>query len=531
MVLVGTTTNERHVTGRATLCVAAVLALALPLAAASPAADRAFNQFWRATTPAEASKAVAAIVKAGGGFDETLALLKRGRPYAFDVPRGVLRLSHVIGGTTFPYMLDVPTSYDPAKRYQVRIQLHGGVGRPEVMQRPNGIGPMAGAEQIYILPGAWSEAEWWTNMQLENLRWILDSVKRTYNVDENRVVMSGVSDGGTGTYYFSMRDTTPFAAFLPLNGAVAVLRGSSALVHGEMFPNNFLNKPFFIVNGGRDPLYPTALVEPYIQQMQKSGVTLTYLPQPNAVHNTAWWPEVKDTYEAFVHDHPRQPIPETLTWESDLTGGTDRAHWLVIDTLAKPRVDAAALTDVNDIVSTESESNFGIRNNGTRVTAVTPGSNAAAFGLLPGDVIAKIDARAIPSGLDVLDLLFLIDPGTPVSLTVTRDGAVRVLSGTYRPTTAPRIASMFLHNRPSGRVDLVRRGNDITATTRGVGSFTLLLSPDVFDFSKPVTVTADGKRVFDGRVTKSIETLLTWTARDNDRTMLFGAELKVILTP
>ena len=60
--------------------------------------------------------------------------------------------------------------------------------------------------------------------QVVNLRAILDRVKRTYNVDENRVVLSGVSDGGTGAYYVAMRETTPFASFLPLNGYLMVLR-------------------------------------------------------------------------------------------------------------------------------------------------------------------------------------------------------------------------------------------------------------------------------------------------------------------
>jgi cephalosporin-C deacetylase-like acetyl esterase len=39
------------------------------------------------------------------------------------------------------------------------------------------------------------------------------AIKRTYNVDENRVVVAGVSDGGTGAYYVAMRDTTPYASF------------------------------------------------------------------------------------------------------------------------------------------------------------------------------------------------------------------------------------------------------------------------------------------------------------------------------
>ena len=77
-----------------------------------------------------------------------------------------------------------------------------------------------------------------------------------YNVDENRVVVSGVSDGGTGAYYVAMRETTPFASFLPLNGYWMVL-ASGDIDDGMLFANNLRNKPLFAVNGGRDPLYPT----------------------------------------------------------------------------------------------------------------------------------------------------------------------------------------------------------------------------------------------------------------------------------
>ena len=70
-------------------------------------------------------------------------------------------------------------------------------------------------------------------------------MKRRYNVDENRVVVSGVSDGGTGAYYVAMRDTTPFASFLPLNGYWMVL-ASRDIDDGEIFANNLRNKPLFI---------------------------------------------------------------------------------------------------------------------------------------------------------------------------------------------------------------------------------------------------------------------------------------------
>jgi len=76
-------------------------------------------------------------------------------------------------------------------------------------------------------------------------------------------------------------------------------------------------------------------------------------------------------------------------------------------------------------------------------------------------------------------------------------------------------------------VDITRTGNTFAARTRGVARFTLLLSPDVIDFDKPVQVNVNGRPAYSGRVRRDVGTLLRWAARDNDRTMLYGAELKV----
>ncbi|MGE0448167.1 MAG: hypothetical protein AB7Q29_01140 [Vicinamibacterales bacterium] len=512
------------------LCVMALVSINRPAAAASPALDEAIAAFLAADTPEAAGRLGQRVLDTRAGFDEVFAALEKGRRYSGDVPRGVVKTSHVMRGVEFPYTVDVPDAYDPARRYALRVQLHGGVGRPDATPRGNGIGALAGAEQIYLLPTAWADAEWWSDPQLENLRVLVDRVKRTYNVDENRVVLSGVSDGGTGTYYYSMRETTPFAAFLPLNGAIAVLRNATMRVDGGLFMQNMVNKPFFIVNGGKDPLYPTTLVEPYIEQMRKGGVEVTYLPQPEAGHNTSWWPAVKDTYERFVQEHPRRPLPDTLSWQSDLRAGTGRAHWLVIDELAPARTDAADLPDLNDRVGPPAL-DFGITVNGARVTSVVAGSNADSFGLLPGDLVTKVGERVAPAAMDVTLLFTLIDTGSPMVLTVSRGSETLQLSGVFAPTLLPRRTPYFVHARPSGRVDLVRSGNTVTATTRGVGRFTLLLSPRQFDFSKPVKVVADGRTVFEGSVKKDVATLLEWAARDNDRTMLFAAKLTIRLDP
>src|SRR5207247_8738599 len=111
----------------------------------------------------------------------------------------------------------------------------------------------------------------------------------------------------------------------------------TAEADGHRFPNNLLNKPLFVVNGGRDPMYPTSVVDPYIEHLKSAGVDLVYRPQPNAAHDTSWWPEIKDSVERFVADHPRVPLPGALSWESGPPNIPSRAHWLVIDRLGGER--------------------------------------------------------------------------------------------------------------------------------------------------------------------------------------------------
>ena len=85
------------------------------------------------------------------------------------------------------------------------------------------------------------------------------------------------------------RSATPFAAFLPLNGFIAVLENETAGADGDLYPGNLVNKPFFVVNGGRDPLYPVQHVQTHVDVLKQLGVPLVFSPQPAAGHDTTWW--------------------------------------------------------------------------------------------------------------------------------------------------------------------------------------------------------------------------------------------------
>lgn len=375
------------------------------------------------------------------GFDTEWARLKSGRAYGPE-KTGTFSIRYPAGkGVEFDNVVEVPAEYDPARKWPLRVQLHGGVGRPgpqaaqpgrPVLQSaPNRI---PGEPQIYVYPSGWADAQWWDINQVDNILRVVNDVKQKYNVDESLIYLTGISDGGTGAYYIAMKEPTLWSSVLPLNGSVAVLRGAQNGADGEMYGNNLVNKPFYIVNGEDDQLYPVWHVEPHVRWFTTLGVPHEFRPQPGAGHNTNWWTTEREPFEKFVRAHPRDPHPAKLSWETERIDKFNRVHWLVINRLG----------------------------NGTSE--------------------APLDDQGF-----------------------------------------------FQHRLPSGRVDVERKGNAFEAQARGVREFTLLLSPDVVDFSQPVTVTVNGKELFRGAVKKDLTALVKWATRDNDRTMLYGAEVKVVV--
>jgi hypothetical protein len=104
------------------------------------------------------------------------------------------------------------------------------------------------------------------------------------------------------------------------------------------------------------------------------------------------------------------------------------------------------------------------------------------------------------------------------------------MSGVFPPTPKPpRKEEAFKHGKASGRISITHKGNRFEARTRGIGTFTILLAQEMIDFDQPVTVVVNGQTAFEGPVARDAATLLRWAVRDSDRTMLFGAELKVVV--
>jgi hypothetical protein len=315
------------------------------------AIDRAFERFFAATDAKAAAEATSAIVASGVGVREAVDRLAAGRRFGPEAPGTTTVRVTASDGTTIENLITIPAGYQPAERWPVRVQLHGGVSRPPPGpgEAPRALTPnrIEGEAAIYVQPRGHGRAEWWHLNQFENMIAVLDRVKRTYNVDENLVYLTGISDGATGAYFYAMKMPTPFSAFLPLNGNMRVLASPGTRANGQLYAGNLVNKPLFIVNGGRDPLYPVAAVAPHIEMLRDAGTRLEFRPQPEAGHDTSWWPVERAHFERFVRANPRTPHPEALSWETERTDRYNRVHWLVIDQVARRPGDDPSLADVN----------------------------------------------------------------------------------------------------------------------------------------------------------------------------------------
>lgn len=303
--------------------------------AATHPAQRQVDRFWHASTPEQHAQTSQALAEASAGAAQLYEWLKAGPRFDQNVTHGEINKIRIgKDGRQFPYTLLVPTRYDPSVAIAVEFNLHGGVNRPEPSPGTsfwrNGNAALADANRIVVLPGAWNETFWWFSNQAENIKAILNEVKQQYNVDDNRVYLTGVSDGGTGSYFFAFKQPSEWAAFLPYIGNPGVLSSRASSQRHILFYENLRGKPLFIVNTENDQLYPARAVQKYIDEMAEAEIDYTFTVIPNGGHNTQWLPDERPRIERFKQAAVRDPLPDSLIWTTNQVEYYSRNHWLVV---------------------------------------------------------------------------------------------------------------------------------------------------------------------------------------------------------
>jgi len=150
----------------------------------------------------------------------------------------------------FGYVKYLPKDYDENKKYPLVFFLHGAGERGDDLDAASRHGFMKHVREnekeypfIFIAPQCPTGKFW--GCYTESLLAFLDYICETLPIDTDRVYLTGLSMGGTGTWMLAMAAPERFAAIAPICGSGIFWYGSS------------LNKtPILIYHGDCDNVVP-----------------------------------------------------------------------------------------------------------------------------------------------------------------------------------------------------------------------------------------------------------------------------------
>ena len=155
-----------------------------------------------------------------------------------------------------PYWVYVPKHYNPTKAHQTIVYLHGGVvsttdfAYQDSDYSTESIFAIAEAHNALVLYPFARKSFGWVN-QLASFEYVLTmlrTAKQHYNIDDKQVVLGGMSNGGSATFWFASHHPELFAGFYTFS-AWPVLQV------GAVDYNALSIKPFYSLHALDDSLY------------------------------------------------------------------------------------------------------------------------------------------------------------------------------------------------------------------------------------------------------------------------------------
>lgn len=199
-------------------------------------------------------------------------------------------------GSRGGFSLYVPEYYTADRAWPLVMALHGGSG--------NGRGFLwswlrdaRSRGAILVAPTATGNT--WALMgddtDTPNLARILDSVRSRWNIDSTKMLLTGMSDGGTFCYVTGFESASPFTHLAPVSATFHPLMAETADAE------RLRGLPIHIVHGRLDWMFPVQVARQTQQALAAAGAEVTYR-------------ELDD----LSHTYPREMNGAMLDW---LNGG------------------------------------------------------------------------------------------------------------------------------------------------------------------------------------------------------------------
>jgi phospholipase/carboxylesterase len=173
----------------------------------------------------------------------------------------------------------VPESYDPAVPHPLIVALHGGSGRGRAFLW-SWVRAARTRGAIVIAPTSLGQT--WAiqgrDPDSPNLAVIVDFVRQKWTVDPTRILLTGMSDGGTFTYTSGLTSESPFTHLAPVAAAFHPML--VAMADGR----RMRDLPIHITHGARDWMFPIAMAEEAARHFKAAGAKVTYRPIDDLSH-------------------------------------------------------------------------------------------------------------------------------------------------------------------------------------------------------------------------------------------------------
>jgi len=242
-------------------------------------------------------------------IDTISQLIRTGRTYQSQPVGNLPHEQIVIRGQAYPLSLFIPPTYQASKSYSLVVCLHGfGFTGEEYLERWKA---RLGEDYLLACP-TYPSGAWFTRRAEDLVLATIRDLRIRYHIDSNRIFLTGMSNGGIGTWLIGMHHAPLFAGIAPM---------ASGLDHVLMpFLANLRSTPVYIIHGVKDQVMPVDLSRSIVRELDVLGYPYVYREheREHPMAGGHYFPkeELPDLVTWF-NSHRREPLPTRLTLVRD----------------------------------------------------------------------------------------------------------------------------------------------------------------------------------------------------------------------